>query len=148
MAEFKRGHITHLKKLLQSVGEILSSTEPLNDDIVTTLGDLLEQLQRKQNLIAELDGKILEATKEEDIEAEVLQAEETNSMISTAKARITNHLTSVASAELTTTKYSTPPPPSVEHPSESITRLPKLDLLHFAGNPLNWQPFWDWLQLI
>ena len=149
MAELKRaqcsrrGYLTHLKKLLQSVGEILSSTEPLNDDNVTTLRDLLEQLQRKQDLISELDGKILEATKEEDIEAEVLQAEETYSTISTAKARITNRLASIASAELTTTRSSTPPPPSVEHPSESITRLPKLDLPHFTGNPLNWQPFWD-----
>jgi len=135
----RRGYLTHLKKLLQSVGELLSTTEPLSDDNVVTLRDLLEQLQRKQDLIAELDGKILEATEEEDIEAEVLQAKETNSTILTAKARITSRLKSVASVETT----STPPPPPVEHPCESITRLPKLDLPHFAGNPLNWQPFWD-----
>ena len=64
-------------------------------------------------------------------------------MILTPKARITSRLTSVASAEVTTTRRSTTPPPAVEHPHESITWLPKLDLPHFAGNPLNWQPFWE-----
>ena len=75
------------------------------------------------------------------MEAEVLQAEETNSTILTAKARITSRLTSVASAEVTTTRRSTTPPPAVEHPRESITRLPKLDLPHFAGNPSTGSPF-------
>ena len=33
-----------------------------------------------------------------------------------------------------------------DHARENITRLPKLDLPYFEGNPLNWQPFWDCFQ--
>ena len=71
-----------MKKLLQSAKELLSSTEPLSNDNVVTLRDLHEQLQRKQDLITALDAKILEATKGDDeIVAEVLQAEETTTSI-------------------------------------------------------------------
>ena len=46
--------------------------------------------------------------------------------------------------------HATTPPPTVnnhvDNLHESITHLPKLDLPQFAGNPLNWQPFWDCFQ--
>ena len=49
---------------------------------ITTLKDLYEQLERKQELIASLDAKILDGTtNDEDIEAEILQSEEINSSI-------------------------------------------------------------------
>lgn len=78
----------------------------------------------------------------------MLQSEETTSAISTTKAKIISRLNPTASAEVTTTSnHATPTPPTtehhVDHTHESITRLPKLDLPHFTGNPLNWQPFWD-----
>ena len=86
MAELKRaqcsrrGYLSHLKKLLQSAEELLSRTGTLGNDDVAALRDLHEQLQRKQDLITALDVKILEATKGDDeIEAEVLQSEETAS---------------------------------------------------------------------
>ena len=99
-----------------------------------------------------LDTKILEATEGDDeIEAEVLQAEETTSVISTAKAKIISCLNltaSTAPTEVTTApSHTTSPTPTIQHhvdnPRESITHLPKLDLPQFAGNPLNWQPFWQ-----
>ena len=158
MAELKqaqcsrRGYLTHLKKLLQSAEELLSRTGTLSNDDVAALRDLHEQLQRKQDLITALDVKILEATKGDDeIEAEVLQSEETASAISTTKAKIISRLNRIASAEVTTTStHATSPAHTMEHHAdharENITRLPKLDLPYFEGNPLNWQPFWDCFQ--
>jgi len=135
----ERAHHT----LEEAVGELLSTTGPLSDDNLVALIDLNEELQCKQDLLSVLDVKLLEATKDEDIEAEVLQAEETNSTILTAKARITSRLNLTTLAKVTTTPRCSTSPPPVEHPHESITRLPKLYLPQFAGNPLNWQPFWD-----
>ena len=77
---------------------ILNDAQELTYDNIATLKDLHEQLQRKQELISWLDAKILEATTdEEEIEAEVLQTEEINSSISTAKAKITQRLMSTIS---------------------------------------------------
>ncbi|XP_065900135.1 uncharacterized protein [Dysidea avara] len=149
MAELKRlvssrrGFRAHLTKLLQSLPEILINAQDLTDDSVATLKDLHEQLQRKQELISGLDAKILEATTdEEEIEAEVLQTEEINSSISTAKAKITQRLRSTISTttEVRTSRDHTSPPSAV---LPQVTRLPKLELPQFNGDPLVWQTFWD-----
>ena len=86
--------------------------------------------------------KILESLdKDEEIELEVLQAEEITSHIATAKAKINHRLNPIAA-----------PSPSLPHhtaPRESsntATRLPKLDLPQFSGNPLYWQSFWDFFE--
>ena len=148
MAELKRalcsrrGYRTHLKKILASVNELLAQPQPLSEDNIATLRDLHEQLQRKHELITPLDAKILEATTEDDaIETEVLQAEETNTSISTAKAKISHRLSSI-SARDTTTAPRTPATDHVDHEAR-ITRLPKLELPQFSSNPLKWQHFWD-----
>ena len=109
MAELKRalcsrrGYRTHLKKILASVDELLVQPQPLSEDNITTLRDLHEQLQCKHELITSLDAKILEVTTEDDaIETEVLQAEETNTLISTAKAKISHCLSSISARDTTT----------------------------------------------
>jgi len=83
MAEIKkaissrRGYRTHLTKLLQNVEELLRPEQPLTEGDSITLQDTLDQLQRKESLIAVLDAKILELLVDnEEVEAEVLQAEE------------------------------------------------------------------------
>ena len=82
-------------KLLQSLAETLDNAQ-LSEDNIATLKDLHEQLQRKKELLSGLDAKILEATtNDDDVEAEILQTEETHSLISTAKVKITHCLTSI-----------------------------------------------------
>ena len=134
----------YLKKLLRSAEELLSTAEPLSNNNVVTLRDLHEQLQRKQDLITTLNLRILEASEGDDeIEAEVLQSEETTSTISAMKARIISCWNPTAISR--TTSHATSPPPTTEHYAdhthETTTCLPKLDLPQFSGNPLNWQPF-------
>ena len=146
----RQGYRAHLKKLLRSVDKCLSTTTPLTTDQVATLRDLHEQLCHKHSLITALDVKILKALdNDEEIEAEVLQTEEIASSISTAKAKITHCLTPT-SAEVTATRHADTSPAThsapTEHPAResfSHTRLPKLDLPQFTGNPLHWEAFWD-----
>ena len=148
MAELKRaqcsrrGYLTHLKKLLRFAEELLSTAEPLGDDNVVILRDLHEKLQRKQDIITMLKVRILEATEGDDeIEAEVLQSEETTSTISAMKARITNRLNPTAVAR--TTSHATSPPPTTDYHESRVIRLPKLELPQFCNNPFTWQSFWD-----
>jgi len=132
--------------MLQSVDECLATTSPLIADQIATLKDLHEQLQCKHTLITVLDEKILETLdNDEEIEAEILQTEEVVSSISTAKAKITHHLTPPDTRSEDTPPPTLPPPVSPgHHPAPvSLTRLPKLDLPQFSGNPFLWQPFWD-----
>ena len=144
MAELKklistrRGYRAHLTILLQSLNEILNNEQPLSEDNVATMRDLHEQLQRKHKLISGLDAKILKATNEEEIEAEILHTEEISSSISTAKAKITHRLGSTTPAEVSVRR-----PEAHTLAQEHVTRLPKLDLPQFAGNPIHWQSFWD-----
>ena len=151
MAELKRaqcsrrGYRTHLKKLLQSADELLTNLQPpLSEINVASLRDLHEQLRRKQDMISALDTKILEAIEnDEEIEVEVLQAEEVASSISMVKAKITSCLSSIAPSSKTTSR--TPITLSTERRMEhdKVTCLPQLDLPQFTGNLLFWQSFWD-----
>ena len=98
-----------------------------------------EQLQRKEGLISALDATILESLdNEEEIEAEVLQAENITSLIATAKAKITHRLRPPDAPSAPPSRRAEP-----RESSDTATRLPKLDLPQFSGNPLYWQPFWD-----
>jgi len=77
--------------LLQALTETLNDVQPFSEDKIATLKDLHAQLERKQELISNLDVKILKGTTDNtEIEAEIMQTEEINSSISTAKAKIGN----------------------------------------------------------
>ena len=95
-------------------------------------------------MISALDTRIIAAIEnDEEIEAEILQAEEIASSISAAKAKITSRLGSLTPTSDTASRTHTTPAPSTERHVEGITRLPQLDLPQFTGNPLFWQSFWD-----
>ena len=124
MAELKRhissqrGFRAHLSKLLQTLNETLSEAHsPLNEDQIATLKDLHDQLDRKQELISALDAKILKGiTEDTEIEAEVLQTEETNSSKSNAKAKIVQHLKPTTPADNLTPCAS----PRTFHPASQV----------------------------
>ena len=141
MAEIKkaissrRRYRAHLTKLLQNVEELLRPEQPLTEGGSIALRDTLDQLQRKETLIAALDAKILESlVNDEEVEAKVLQAEEIHSLISTVKTKITYRLTPLA-----TPTYMDH---TVQNPERTVTILLAF-LPHFSGNPMHWQPFRD-----
>ena len=120
----------HLTKILQGIDKLLRSEHRPTDGDIIVLRDRLDQLQ---GLISALDAKILESLNNDDeIEAEVLQTEEVNSLITTAKAKITHRLTPQTAAPSPTHSHRIEPR---EH-SDTTTCLPKLDLPQFSGNPI------------
>ena len=115
----RRGYKTHLKKILASGDELLAKPQLLSKDNIATLRDLCEQLQCKHELIAPLDAKILEATVEDNaIETEVLQVEETNTTISTAKAKISHRLSSISARDAVTPPYAPSTNRHMDHEGE------------------------------
>ena len=73
----------HLTKLLKKITE-LKETEYGQDEgnISVTLGSCLEQLQRKAQVLSELDNKIFELiTEPEDLETDIIEAEYTQTHI-------------------------------------------------------------------
>lgn len=57
------------------------STQPPNEFEVTTLRNLLEQMNPKKELLYKLDGKIAALTEAEELEAEILESEELQATI-------------------------------------------------------------------
>ena len=123
MAEIKkalssrRRYRMHLTKLLQNLNELVRSEQPLTEGDNITLRDTLDQLQHKEGLIVCLDAKILELLTDDE-EVEELQAEEINSLITTAKTKITHHLTA---------SISTHPSPlqlihAIQKPERAVTK--------------------------
>jgi len=82
------------------------------------------------------DSRRYSATDDTEVEAEILQTEEIDSSISTAKAKIVQRLipTLAATPPQRTEVHTTPSSVPIH---EHVTQLPKLDLLQFTGNPLN-----------
>jgi glycine cleavage system regulatory protein len=74
----RRGHKSHLTKVLNKASEILKVESSKADEIaLTTLKTTLEQLTRKQQLVRELDEKIAaKITDPKELEVEIYESEE------------------------------------------------------------------------
>ncbi|CAB4008040.1 Hypothetical predicted protein [Paramuricea clavata] len=79
----RRAHRAHLTKVLKKITELKEVEDDQNEQhAIVTLGSYLEQLQRKGHVLSELDNKIFELfTKPEDLEADIIEAEDTQSFI-------------------------------------------------------------------
>ncbi|CAB3992330.1 Hypothetical predicted protein [Paramuricea clavata] len=79
----RRAHRAHLTKVLKKITELKEVEDDQNEQhAIVTLGSYLEQLQRKGQVLSELDNKIFELfTKPEDLEADIIEAEDTQSFI-------------------------------------------------------------------
>ena len=84
LLQSRRGYKAHLTRLFTATTELLercNSSTP-NEDDLDTLVELISQLERKKGILADLDKQISAAIDEEELEAEVLEAEELHSQIS------------------------------------------------------------------
>ena len=75
----RRAHRSHLTKTLTSVTEVLEkgSSEPLTDLQAITLTTTLEGLQRRKEILMNLDGKItVLIEQEEELETDIYECEE------------------------------------------------------------------------
>ena len=128
-----RSHLKHryylcLKKLIAKVTEL---TEQYKDDQSTQfdptmLTDLHEQLGRKSDILQELDGKMFVLiANEEDLEREVMEAEEHHSLLSTHIAQIVKLLEAC-----TAVKHAT-----VQVPLQLTTEDPPSESNHSVAPP-------------
>ena len=193
----RRGYRAHMTKLLSGIADDAHA-----DKLTVPL--TVEQLERKQTILEDLDAKIAPLIDNEtDLEAEIIEAEETRMKIldgmgrlkfqmncprteSTKPPPVLTNLTSAPLAassdppssststshtvSLTTshtahlsddghstletaahdpihsearTNPSTEHTPVISSSSYATSRLPKLSIPTFTGNPLTWQSFWD-----
>ena len=72
-----KAHRSHLTRAYSKVKDIMESEEAQNESQLATLNTALEKLQRKKQVLQDLDRKISEAIQDpEELEGDVLEAEE------------------------------------------------------------------------
>ena len=90
----QRGYRTHLRWLTTRVTEVLEQDNHSSADI-TGLKDPHEQLQHKKNILIPLDGSVVGLIEgEEELEAEVCEAEDIQALISENISQINGFLES------------------------------------------------------
>ena len=90
----RRGYRAHLKKLLTKANEIVTTHRDTEEECdMTTITDLRDQLQRKDQIMSKLDSQIMGLIQDEaDLEADVCKAEDINTSLSTSIAQLTQLL--------------------------------------------------------
>ena len=215
----RRGYRSHLSKTLASIAEVLEGdpAAPLKELDAILLANTLEQLQRKKEILRDLDKKIAACiTEEGELETEIYEAEEQETSLLDKIAKIkfflrprrsptgtsaeppsnpslrlerpadhpadhepTNSIPPTSNRESTQENVNSespnqpitleashgvtqpiPDPVSVHAPvttsnpttvssttpsssSHNVSRLPKLNIPVYTGDPLLWQSFWD-----
>ena len=140
--KIRAAHRLHARKILSSVDELLmdydgsDTTKDKIKRITITLNDKLATLKT-------LDESILAAIDEGNLEPEIEESEE-------FRARIHGALVKLQKCENSHGKQESPQGSqggSVPSSSSNGAKLPKLHIKRFAGDPKNWQTFWDLFSL-
>ena len=128
--KIRAAHRLHTRQVLASVDELL--TKDKIKQITITLNEKLATLKS-------LDESILAAIDERNLEPEIEESEE-------FRARIHGALVKLQKYENSHGKQESPQGSqngSVPSSSSIRAKLPKLHIKRFAGDPENWQIFWD-----
>ena len=157
----QKGFRSHLTRLIKKVDAIIDSESTPNERDIATLTSSIEQFNERATLLKQVDLEIANTiTGEDELEAEIVESaaiqEAISDKISQVK-RSLNRLTtttpstmlSVSATEFVPPEHPTVPMPvtdPITYPATarpSVSRLPKLSLPTFSGDPLMWQSFWD-----
>ena len=140
------GHRAVLTKYFNELQELLATTE-LSEESLTRIEVLKQQLDGKQKTLTELDAKILNEIKIEDVEKEIEESEAIVIKVTVLKERIERVRKQNATSQHTIVENSQnrneQGAVAMATPSSSFTRLPKLQLPHFKGDVTKWNSFWD-----
>ena len=139
------GHRAYVSKIIENANEILhdfsgsaSEREKLESFKVT--------LKDKKEVLKSIHETVLESTKDEDINKEIIEASEIGESINRICVKINNALNPVTNVSSPSSNNSesvaSSNPTSTSLPAIKA-KLPKLTLRKFSGDPKSWQPFWD-----
>lgn len=153
----RKAYRSHLTRLFKKVDDILEKDTPITDVQAATLTSSLEQLTQKKDIFQQLHTQLTETMQTpDDLENEILEAEEIQDSIIDKISLIKHRLESKRSLEVTTRPLDVsapefrPTPHAVVSSTEPVVttrepvnRLPKLTLPIFSGDHLAWQTFHD-----
>ena len=136
------GHRAYVKRVLDDVGTTL---EDYNQSRKQKLLQLMITLNEKLETLKNLDEQILESCRDDDIEAEILEAGSFREQVHECLIKIDEVLTVQETPTLTQDNASEG---HSSHDSSLLepkikAKLPRLSLKKFNGNPLHWQSWWD-----
>ena len=138
----RKGYRSHLTRLIRKIDAVIDSEIRPTEKDITTLTSSIEQFNEHAAFLQEADQEIANTiTGEDELEAEIIKSaaiqETISDKISHIK-RILNRLTTPAAPTTLSVKEFVPlssPTGTVSTPS--VSRLPKLNLPTFTGDPLN-----------
>ena len=145
----RKGYRSHLTRLINKVDPIIDSTETLSKKQIATLTSSVEQFNERAALLRDLDREIMATIRGDDeLEAEIVESAAIQETISDKISQITSVLNAATTPTLSASAPAfvpSEPPPRTEPPvvTNHVSRLPKLYLPTFSGDPLTWQSFWD-----
>ena len=134
------GHRSTTTKSINEITGILGDgTGSLSNESLTRLNILKQQLDGKQRTLNELDTKILNEIKIEEIEKEIEDNEAVVIRITEEKEKFEQAIraNSTNQHEVSNTSGND------GAANSTSTRLPKLQLTHFKGDVTKWRSFWD-----
>ena len=149
----RAGFCAHVTRTFKKADDIMNTGDLPTPTQIAKLTSIMEQLTQKKDTLNQLNAQVQETIKSpEELETEILEAEEIQDSIIEYIAMIRSHIeprrTTVES--MYTPLCITAPPfvpipvtTDFRPPREPVSRLSKLTLPIFSGDPLTWQPFRD-----
>ena len=150
----RTAHKTHVRRIISETNELLTIFDERKLEHRQKYKHYKSTLERKRDVINDLDKSISKGIKDEEIEAEIEETSEfTNAinltLIALEEAKISKE-NEGKNVENASQPESSPPLEEGNHNTSSISigskvraRLPKLQLSTFNGNYTEWQSFWD-----
>ena len=156
----RKAYRSHLMRTYRKIDEVLEAEAPVTDAQIAVLTSALERLNQKKTTISQLDSQIADAIETpEGLEAKILEVEGIRDELTDKITRLTQFLeqrrASIRPLDVHATEFVPTPPVSGDTPTstaeaplsstrrEPVSRLPKLNLPIFTGDPLTWQGFRD-----
>ena len=138
----RKAYRAHLTRIWGKLEE-LDLTLPATDETTTTVTSYIDQIKHKAESIQQLDSRIQSTlTESSDIERDVLDSLDIHDTIIEKMTRLKRFLEKANATVPTATTPATPISDDTARPT-TASRLPKLDLPRYSGDPLGWQTFWD-----
>ncbi len=129
----------YLKKIIVDTGKLLREEE--NVDVCDRLQTNKEILKDELTELKLLDKNILELTKDDKMEEEIMESKTFYGEVQLCITRIDSKMKAILNEQA---KESRPESGNSSQKSKSRSaKLPQLKMKNFSGNPIDWPSFWE-----